>query len=109
MKKNHFRLLSRLVPMMLILSAAGTSYSKVLNVCDDIADPLTLDPQKRNAMYAQFHRLVHEEEPYTFLWSPDSLRMFALRVKGLKVHKLGMDWHEWWMGKEEAEKEKQGP
>lgn len=48
MKKNQFRLFSYcLVPLMVILSVAGTSYSKALNVCDDITDPLTLDPQKQ--------------------------------------------------------------
>jgi peptide/nickel transport system substrate-binding protein len=69
----------------------------------------TLDEKARNDLYHQFHRLVHEAQPYTFLWSPDSLRMFAPRVKGLRVHKLGMDWHDWWIGREEAAKEKQAP
>jgi len=45
--KKKSRLFSRLaLPAILLLSAA-TSYAKVLNVCDDITDPLTLDPQKQ--------------------------------------------------------------
>lgn len=57
MRRNYLRLFCFLVPMALILSAAGTSYSKVLNVCDDVADPLTLDPHK------QF-----SEKNYTICW-----------------------------------------
>lgn len=43
----RFRLLSRLVLMFLILSVTRTAYSRVLNICDDIAEPRTLDPHKQ--------------------------------------------------------------
>ena len=64
---------------------------------------LTVDEKKRNDLFHQFHRLIHEEQPYTFLWSANYLRIFSQRVKGVKVHKLGMDFREWWIGKEAAD------
>lgn len=30
----------------------------------------TLDPQKRHALYQQLHRIIHEEQPFTFLYVP---------------------------------------
>ena len=62
----------------------------------------TIDTGKRNALFHQFHRLIAEEQPYTFLWAPESLRVMSPRVKGATVHKLGVDWREWWIGREET-------
>ena len=62
----------------------------------------TLDETARNSLYHRFHRLIHEEQPYTFLWSPESLRVVSPRVKGVRLHTLGLDWREWWIGKEAA-------
>jgi peptide/nickel transport system substrate-binding protein len=71
---------------------------------------MTLDEAKRNALYHQFARLLHEEQPYTFMFARQSLRMVSKRVKGVKVHKLGLDWREWWMGKDGGEETaKPGP
>jgi peptide/nickel transport system substrate-binding protein len=59
----------------------------------------TLDEAKRNEIYHKLHRLLHEEQPYTFLWTNDCLAAFAARVHGVKVHKLGLDDREWYLGK----------
>jgi len=63
---------------------------------------VTLDAAKRNAIYHRFHRILHEQQPYTFMWSGESLRLVSKRIKGVKVHTLGLDWREWWIGKDEA-------
>ena len=63
---------------------------------------LTLDTGKRNAIFHQFHRLLHEEQPYTFMWGRESLRIVTNRVKGVKIHRLGLDWREWWIGKDDG-------
>jgi len=63
---------------------------------------MTLDPVKRNDLYHQFHRLLHEEQPYTFMVDRESLRLVSKRVQGVRVHKLGMEWREWWIGKDGA-------
>lgn len=69
-----------------------------------------LDPEKRNALYHQFHRIVHEEQPYTFLRSGESLRLISARMEGVRVHKLGLDNRDWWIkGHEPKAKEPANP
>jgi peptide/nickel transport system substrate-binding protein len=63
---------------------------------------MTLDAQKRNALYHQFHRLLHREQPYTFMFARESLRVVSKRVKGTQVHKMGMFPMDWWIGKDGA-------
>jgi len=71
---------------------------------------MTLDAPKRNALYHQFHRLLHREQPYTFMFDRESLRLVSKRVKGTQVHKMGMFPMDWWIGKEgAAPREGQGP
>ena len=66
---------------------------------------ITLDEAQRNDLYHRFSRILHQEQPYTFLWSPASLQMISSRVQGVKVHKRGLDWHDWWIGKKAAAEE----
>jgi peptide/nickel transport system substrate-binding protein len=66
---------------------------------------VTLDPAARNALYHQLHRLLHQEQPYTFMWAGESLRLMSPRVKGVRQHSLGLDWREWWVGRAEAARE----
>ncbi|NIA22278.1 MAG: peptide-binding protein, partial [Anaerolineaceae bacterium] len=54
------------------------------------------DVKKRNALYHQFHRLLHEEQPYTFLFHTPSRAAVHKRFRGVKVHLLGLDDLEWW-------------
>ncbi|MBE3096857.1 MAG: hypothetical protein IMZ55_19475 [Acidobacteria bacterium] len=71
---------------------------------------MTLDAPKRSALYHQFHRLLHEEQPYTFMFDRESLRLVSKRVKGTQVHKMGMFPMDWWIGREgAAPREGQGP
>ena len=63
---------------------------------------MTLDAPKRNALYHQFHRLLHREQPYTFMFARESLRVVSKRVKGTQVHKMGMFPMDWWIGKDGA-------
>ena len=63
---------------------------------------MTLDPAKRNELFHQFQRLLHEVQPYTFMFDRESLRLVSKRVKGVRVRKLGLEWREWWMGKDGA-------
>ncbi len=56
-----------------------------------------LDPDRRNALYHAFHRLLHREQPYTFFIARESLRLVSQRVRGAIVHKGGMDTEEWWV------------
>ncbi|TLM98872.1 peptide-binding protein, partial [bacterium] len=55
------------------------------------------DRKKRIALYQRFHRLLHEEQPYTFLFMGESLVAVDRRFEGVTVHKLGLDSREWWV------------
>ena len=66
---------------------------------------MTLDSTKRNALFHEFHRLLHQVQPYTFMFNRESLRVIGPRVQGVRLHKLGLDWREWWIGKEDSDAE----
>ncbi len=53
------------------------------------------DPQKRNAMYHRLQEIIHDEQPYTFLFSSYSLVVVSKRFDNVIVHKMGMDPQEW--------------
>ncbi|MBM3957246.1 MAG: hypothetical protein FJ313_04255 [Gemmatimonadetes bacterium] len=59
-----------------------------------------LDAARRNDLFHQFHRLLHEEQPYTFFIDRESLRLVSTRIQGIKVHRLGMETQEWWIPRE---------
>lgn len=65
---------------------------------------VTMDSKKRNALYHKFQRILHREQPYTFLWTRESLRAINTRIRGVKVHKLGQDRREWWIPKSRRRK-----
>ncbi len=59
----------------------------------------TLDPQKRTEIFRGFYRIVHEEQPYTFLLAPVSLRTQSKRFNNSRVYTLGMDDSFEWVAK----------
>ena len=60
----------------------------------------TLDDDKRNKMYHRFHRILHEEQPYTFIYTRPEQRFLDKRFENVIVHKLGLDHHEWYVPEE---------
>lgn len=61
----------------------------------------TLDKARRNKLYHRFHQILHEEQPYTFMWSRPSARFLDRRFKNVKIHKLGLDSSEWYVPKDQ--------
>jgi len=57
----------------------------------------TLDSDKRNELYHQFHRILHEEQPYTFIYTRPEQRFLDKRFQNVIVHKLGIDEREWYV------------
>lgn len=57
---------------------------------------IEFDRDKRVPMYHQFHEIIHEEQPYTFLFSRPGLLAVAKRFHGVEIHTLGIDSREWW-------------
>ena len=64
-----------------------------------------LDPAKRNVLYHRFHRLLHEQQPYTFFIARESLRLVSTRVENVNVRRVGIDTEEWWIPKEKRLKQ----
>jgi peptide/nickel transport system substrate-binding protein len=57
----------------------------------------TLDPVKRNAIYHEFDRIIHDEQPYTFIYTRPEQRFLDRRFENVKIHKLGINQLEWYV------------
>ncbi len=60
----------------------------------------TMNDNNRNNLYYRFHRILHEEQPYTFLFTRPTFRFLDQRFENVIVHKLGLNPHEWYVPKE---------
>jgi peptide/nickel transport system substrate-binding protein len=53
-----------------------------------------LDQGKRQTIYRRIHRLIYDDQPYTFLYVPYALSSVHKRFKGLSYHRFGgVGWH----------------
>jgi len=54
---------------------------------DKIIDALDFeaDPKKRVELYNRFHAIIHEEQPYTFLYTPKSLYLYRDYLKNVFI------------------------
>lgn len=66
-----------------------------------------LDAGKRNELFHKFHRILHEEQPYTFLTQRFSCA-FIDRKFEIKVGKLGVEPLQWFIPDPEKRRPKQG-
>jgi peptide/nickel transport system substrate-binding protein len=57
----------------------------------------TFEKGKRIALYKRFHRIMHEEQPYTFLFVNESLIAVDKRFQDVKIYPLGLNPAEWWV------------
>lgn len=60
------------------------------------------DEKKRNVMYARLHEIIYDEQPYTFLYNPQSISLIQKRFKGVQTYPQGMQPRagiEWWVPK----------
>ncbi|MCB1180551.1 MAG: permease [Chlamydiia bacterium] len=49
------------------------------------------NPEKRKALYHRFHQVIHDEVPYTFLYSPKTKLLYREYVKNLFIPKNRQD------------------
>jgi peptide/nickel transport system substrate-binding protein len=63
----------------------------------------TFDQKKRQEIYQKIHAILAEDQPYCFLYVPDSLPIVDARFHGIKQEKAGI-WYNfekgWWVPKE---------
>ena len=58
---------------------------------------ITFDREKRKMLYRRFHQIMHEEQPYTFLFVNKSLVALDKRFENVTVYSLGLDSTEWYV------------
>ncbi len=65
----------------------------------------TCDKERRRRIYREVHRLIAEDQPYTFLYYPDALPIVHQRFKGVKPSPIGLMYNfiEWKVPKDAAE------
>lgn len=59
------------------------------------------DADKRIALYRRFQEILHEEQPYTFMWKPRSPQAYSRRFSGITWYPPGVRLQDWWVAQEE--------
>jgi len=55
------------------------------------------DVEKRITMYRRFQEILHEEQPYTFLWKARAALAYSRRYQGVNWYPAGAVTKEWWV------------
>jgi peptide/nickel transport system substrate-binding protein len=55
------------------------------------------DAEKRIEMYREFQRILHDEQPYTFLFARKYVSAVHRRFQGVEVYPNGLKPAEWWV------------
>lgn len=61
----------------------------------------TFDQEKRKEYYRRINEILYEEQPYMFLYIPDSLSVLHSRFQGIKPAPIGIGYNfiDWWVPK----------
>ena len=61
------------------------------------------DQQTRKSYYQRVHRLIYDDQPYMFLYVPDSLSVLHSRFRGIEPAPAGIGYNfiDWWVPKRE--------
>ncbi len=51
------------------------------------------DIKKRAKIYHRIHEIIARDQPYTFLYTPDSLVAISKRIKGIKPSRIGISYN----------------
>ena len=51
------------------------------------------DRKKRKEIYHRIHELIDQDQPYLFLYNPDSLPILSSRIKGIEVAPAGISYN----------------
>lgn len=66
----------------------------------------TFDTDKRTELAREFHRILHEEQPYTFFFAPKSVFAWHNRLQNPVVQKIRPQFYQipWWLDPKQAAK-----
>ncbi len=76
----------------------GFSNPKADKLLEDIR--YTLDRDKRVKLCHEFHRLVHDQQPYTFLYARPTFRIVDKRFENVNVYYMGLNYNQWYVPKD---------
>lgn len=82
-------------------SQAAVGGSNSVGFINEAADKIideartVFDRDERVKLYHRFHEIVHEEQPYTFLFAPYELLTVDKRVENVTIYPYGPDSLEW--------------
>ena len=57
------------------------------------------DPEKRRKMYYRLQEIIHDEQPYTFLFTTKALETVSRRFRNVEVYPMGIAPLYWWVPK----------
>jgi len=60
----------------------------------------TIDPVQQDTLCHRLHRILHEQQPCTFLFVRPTYRAVDKRFENVNIHKLGLNYLEWYVPKE---------
>lgn len=63
----------------------------------------TFDQPQRQALYRRIHALIYEDQPYMFLYVPDSLSVLHRRFRGVEPAAAGIGYNfiDWWVPRQQ--------
>ncbi|GAB6038793.1 peptide-binding protein [Fundidesulfovibrio butyratiphilus] len=64
-----------------------------------------VDPVKRKPLYDRFQVLLHEDQPYLFLYTPYALPILSARIHGVEPAPAGISWNfnRWWIPRDQQQ------
>ena len=91
---------------------SGSNYIGFINAeVDDILESYRreFDPERRIALYHRFQEILHEEQPYTFLWKGRNALAYSRRYQGVNWYpggdrsSIAENSLEWWVRAEDRQ------
>ena len=78
------------------LNFTGFSNAEVDAILEEARS--TLDQSRRKVLYDRFQEILHEEQPYCFLYAPQALPIVNRRIQGIEPAPAGIthNFNKWW-------------
>jgi peptide/nickel transport system substrate-binding protein len=95
-------------PTQIWHSSSISGGSNYINYRNEKVDTLleqarvTFDPAARTKLYREFGAILHDEQPYTFLYVRPRLALVHKRLRGVKETLLFWQYRDWWLGERPA-------
>ena len=58
---------------------------------------VTFDDAKRNALYRELGRILHEQQPYTWLYVQPRLTLLSRRIRGARESLMWWQFQDFWV------------